>query len=126
MVKAGGDLRRSVLKGSLSPDEVLSSEAGKDSTFLDVEPKIGFSVRNFHIQAAKMARVSDIVVYGSHGNSDTKVQTLAKRIANAQREWAAQSAMRQREVPKFHTFVVTSECEIARVKSFLPIGASDC
>ena len=109
VVKAGGDLRRSVLKGSLSPTEVLSSEAGKDPAFLDIEPRNGFSVRNFHIQAAKMARVSDIVVYGINGDTDSRVQTLAKKIAQAQRAWAAQNATRQRDPPKFHTFVVSSK-----------------
>ena len=118
IVKAGGDMRRSVLKGSLSPDELLSSEAGKESTFLDVEPKIGFSVRNFHIQAAKMARVSDIVVYGNDGDRDTKVQTLARRISQAQREWAAHSATRQREAPKFHTLVVSSKWGFTGCKFF--------
>lgn len=113
VVKAGGDLRRSVLKGSLSPGEVLSSEAGKDPAFLDIEPRHGFSVRNFHIQAAKMARVSDIVVYGIEGGTDPRVQTLAKRIAQAQRAWAAQNATRQRDAPKFHTFVVSSKWDFA-------------
>lgn len=113
VVKAGGDLRRSVLKGSLSPAEVLSSEAGKDPAFLDIEPRNGFSVRNFHIQAAKLARVSDIVVYGPEGDTDPRVQTLAKRIAQAQRAWAAQNATRQRDAPKFHTFVVSSKWDLA-------------
>lgn len=113
VVKAGGDLRRSVLKGSLSPAEVLSSEAGKDAAFLDIEPRNGFSVRNFHIQAAKLARVSDIVVYGTDGDTDPRVQTLAKRIAQAQRAWATQNATRQRDAPKFHTFVVSSKWDFA-------------
>lgn len=112
VVKAGGDLRRSILKGSLSPEEVLSSEAGKESAFLDIEPRNGFSVRNFHIQAAKLARVSDIVVYGNDGDTDPRVRTLARRIALAQRGWAAQNATRQRDAPKFYTFVVSSKWDL--------------
>lgn len=118
IVKAGGDLRRSLLKGALSPDEVLSSEAGKDSAFLDIEPKIGFSVRNFHIQAAKIARVSDIVVYGSDGDTDPSVQNLAKRIAQAQRAWAAQNVTRNRDAPKFHTLVVSSKWDLTLFRLF--------
>lgn len=109
IIKAGGDPRRSILKGSLSPDEVLSSEAGKTSTFLENEPKMGFSVRNFHIQAAKMARVSDIVIYGNDGATDPGVQSLAKRISQAQQDWAGQNVTRQRDTPKFYTFVVSSK-----------------
>jgi dual specificity MAP kinase phosphatase len=119
IVKAGGDLTRSVLKGSLSPDEVLCSDAGKDSVFLDSDPKHGFSVRNFHIQAAKMAKVSDIVVYGEGGGADPEVKTLAKRISQAQRGWAAQNATRQRESPKFHTLVISSKWHSALLRCLL-------
>ena len=112
IIKADGDLRRSSLKGALSPDEVLFTEVGKDSVFLDIEPKIGFSVRNFHIQAAKIARVSDIVVYGDDGDTDPRVQYLAKRIARAQRAWAAQNVTRHRDAPKFHTLVVSSKWDL--------------
>lgn len=113
LVKAGADLRRSVLKGSLAPAEVLSSEPSKDPAFLDIEPRNGFSVRNFHIQAAKMARVSDIVVYGIDGATDPRVHVLAKKIATAQRAWALQNATRHRDAPKFHTFILSSKWNFA-------------
>ena len=70
IVKAGGDLLHSKLKGAIAPDEILrpwqiaKDKTGEDCDFLDIDPRDGFSVRNFQIQACKMATVSDIVVYG--------------------------------------------------------------
>lgn len=109
IVKTGGDLLKSKLKGALDAEELLDSCAEENGTFLEIDPKDGFSVRNFHIQAAKMARLSDIVVYGDDDTTIHDVRLLAKRIANAQRTWAAQVSSKERDIPKFNTFVVSSE-----------------
>ena len=107
-MKAGGDLSKSRLKGAISAKELLSPGNFKDPSFLEVDPKDGFSVRNFQIQAAKMALVSDIVVYGDSTARLDDVHNLAKRIARAQgthRERLERSGV---EAPKFSTFVVSS------------------
>ncbi|EDN93732.1 hypothetical protein SS1G_09599 [Sclerotinia sclerotiorum 1980 UF-70] len=79
IVKAGGDLTCSRLKGAITPDEFL--KFGSTTQFQEVDPKDGFSVRNFHIQAAKSAMVSDIIVYG---DDPLIVEEMARQIAAAQ------------------------------------------
>lgn len=109
-MKVGGDLSKCKLKGALDADELLyPDDAEERSAFLEIDPRDGFSVRNFHIQAAKMAKVSDIVVYGENGSTDPEVRILAKRIAQAQRGWAQQVSSKERDMPKFNTFVVSSK-----------------
>ncbi|KAK5000448.1 tyrosine/serine/threonine protein phosphatase pps1 [Elasticomyces elasticus] len=105
IVKARGDLSHSRLKGAIAPEELLCtiSESEEVADFREVDPKEGFSVRNFHIQARKMATVSDVVVYGDERTSREEVDTLAKRIARAQRNWRA----REGGAAEFNTFVVT-------------------
>lgn len=89
IIKAGGDHSHSKLKGAITPEEVLLT--GKDgetvAAFLDVDPRDGFSVRNFQIQAAKMATISDVVVYGDDNTPKEQVQALAAKIAQAQKAW---------------------------------------
>lgn len=108
MVKVG-DLTKSKLKGAVAVDELLSPLVGENSTFLEIDPKDGFSVRNFHIQAAKMARVSDIVVYGDDESTPGEIHSVAKRIAVAQRAWLEQSSPKERDGRMFNTFVVSSK-----------------
>ncbi len=78
---------------------------------MDIDPKEGFSVRNFQIQACKMATVSDVVVYGDDKTPRSEVEKVAKRISRAQALW-------QRKIEgtspvegekSFNTFVVTGE-----------------
>ena len=109
LVKAGGDLSKARLKGALSPSELLSSDFSRSPTFLNVDPRDGFSVRNFQIQAAKMAMVSDIVVYK---DDDTKVEELhscAKRIAAAQKAHREACDKGGLDPAVFSTFVVSSK-----------------
>ena len=107
IVKAGGDLGKSRLKGAISPRELLSSINAKDSAFLEVDPKDGFSVRNFHIQVAKLAMVSDIVVYGDDNAKEEDIRKLAKRISRAQKARLDKLDPGGLITP-FNTFVVSS------------------
>ena len=109
VVKAGGDISKSKLKGVLSPLELLSLKSSKDSAFIDIDPKDGFSVRNFQIQAAKMATVSDIVVYGDENMKVEGVRSLAKKFSRAQRTYRENLAREGLDIPVFSTFVVSSE-----------------
>ena len=106
-MKADGDLTRSKLKGALAPDELLAPDNGEEAVFLDVDPKEGFSVRNFQIQATKVALMSDIVVYGDEDTLDSEVNDVAKRIASAQRAWREKHSSSGQELPGFETFIVS-------------------
>lgn len=100
---------RSRLKGAISADEFLDSRAKNNPVFLDVDPKDGFSVRNFQIQAAKMAMVSDIVIYRSEDVTNDEFHGLAKSISKAQRVYEERRAVSEEGFGQFHTFVVNSE-----------------
>lgn len=119
IVKVGGDLTRSRLKGAISEDEVLEACKGQASSFLNVDPRDGFSVRNFQIQTTKMAMVSDIVVYGDETAKDGEANLLAERLANAQRNWRVKSCDGDDDVPVFNTFILSS-------LSYLVLHACQC
>ena len=109
IVKAGQDLSRSKLKGAVSEDEVLNSGQGRNACFLDVDPRDGFSVRNFQIQVAKMATVSDIVVYAEDRTREKEMLELAERIAFAQNTWRVKNSTGELDAPIFNTFILSSE-----------------
>lgn len=104
VVKAGGDLSCAKLKGAIAPEEFLLQGHG-GAAFREVDPKEGFSVRNFQIQAAKSAMVSDILVYGT---DDFEVQRLAKDVAAAQQAWRETHEEKGHDLPKYNTFICTS------------------
>ena len=109
IVKVGGDLSKSRLKGAISEDEVLASTRGSSASFLDVDPKDGFSVRNFQIQAAKMAMVSDVVIYGDERANKEEIRSLAERFAFAQNTLRVKSSNSEGDAPSFNTFILSSE-----------------
>ncbi|KAL8925966.1 MAG: hypothetical protein Q9172_002019 [Xanthocarpia lactea] len=107
IVKVGGVMTTSKIKGAVSPEEVLSMDPSYGDTFQEVDPKEGFSVRNFQIQATKMAVVSDIVVYRDDDSSDKDLFNLAKRFSKAQNTWRVKNSNGEQELPRFHVFVVS-------------------
>lgn len=111
IVKAGGDLSRGRIKGAVAPDEVFSLCDTDQRGFLDCDPAEGFSVRNFHIQAAKMAQVSDIVVYGDDQTDHRIIRSVAERAAKVQRQWKRDLEAQGQAPETFHTFVLTSTFE---------------
>ncbi|KAI9844934.1 MAG: tyrosine/serine/threonine protein phosphatase pps1 [Thelocarpon superellum] len=108
IVKAGGDLSASRITGAIGPEELLALDQDSDVSFLEADPKEGFSVRNFQIQTRKMALISDIVVYGDDGTDPAQIHALAKQFAGAQRRWHSANDLEGRDGPLFHTFVLTS------------------
>lgn len=111
IIKAGGDLSRARIKGAVAPDEVLSLCDDDKKGFLDCDPPEGFSVRNFHIQAPKMAQVSDIVIYGDEKTDHRIIRSVAERAAKVQKQWK-KDLEAQGQVPEtYHTFVLTSPFE---------------
>jgi dual specificity MAP kinase phosphatase len=103
VVKMGGDLSKARLKGAVAPNEVISPA----SRFLMADPPEGFSVRNFQIQTAKLAAMSDIVVYAEDQASKSELLALAEDFAMAQQAWRMKNDPMQ-ERPPYNTFVVTS------------------
>ena len=116
IIKTGGDLTIARIKGALGPEEVLSPlGSGSDLApcFLDVDPRCGFSVRNFQIQACKIATISDIVVYGDDNTPREDIEKLAQLIAQAQLNYREElnGDLNDPDSPipaeEFNTFVVT-------------------
>ena len=110
VVKAGGDLTQSRIKGAIAPEELLKPLAvgrqKEEPEFQEADPKEGFNVRNFQIQACKMATVSDIVVYGDAKTSKEDVVKLAKRIARAQTAWQKKTEGSNSAGRLFNTFIL--------------------
>ncbi|RMY45870.1 hypothetical protein D0863_15956, partial [Hortaea werneckii] len=115
IVKAGGDLSHSRLKGAIAADEILCpAKPGRDrkseeGEFLEVDPKDGFSVRNFHIQTCKMATVSDLVVYRDYQTPQEEAERLARRLARAQAAWQRKTDGSAFGGRMFNTFIVSDE-----------------
>jgi dual specificity MAP kinase phosphatase len=114
-VKAGGDLTRARLKGAVAPEEILSLCDSSEKGFLDCDPKEGFSVRNFAIQTAKMAQVSDIVIYGEESTDQRIIKSVAERTSSVQRKWKKHLEALGQCPETYHTYVLTDSFEeIAR------------
>lgn len=104
IVKADGNLSRARLKGAIAPEEFLV-QGVEGTIFSEVDPKEGFSVRNFQIQAAKSAMVSDIIVYG---DDQLAAQALATDIAVAQQACRDAHEDKGQDIPQYNTFICTS------------------
>lgn len=104
IVKLGGDLSKAQIKGAVSANEVILPT----SRFLMADPPEGFSVRNFQIQTAKLAAMSDIVIYAEDGASKSELLALAEDFTMAQQAWRLKHDSAQ-ERPVYNTFVMTSQ-----------------
>lgn len=102
LVKADGDLANSRLKGAIGPDEFMKNSTTAE--FIDPDPADGFSVRNFQIQASKMALVSDIIVYGENV---PQTRRMAWDIAAAQKKLQEQNGIHADGVQDYNCFVCT-------------------
>ena len=107
IIKAGGDLSHSKIKGAVAPEEVLSLGDDEKCDFHDCDPREGFSVRNFQIQAAKFAKISDIVIYGDRTTSPRVIRALADQVAKIQLKWKKDIDVSGEPVQTFNTFVLT-------------------
>jgi dual specificity MAP kinase phosphatase len=110
-VKAGGDLTRARLKGAVAPEEILSLCDSNEKGFLDCDPKEGFSVRNFAIQTAKMAQVSDIVIYGEDSTDQRIIKSVAERTSSVQKKWKKHLEASGQCPETYHTYVLTDSFE---------------
>ncbi|USW57370.1 Putative tyrosine-specific protein phosphatase [Septoria linicola] len=116
IVKAGSDLSHSRIKGAIAPEELLRplavGQKKEEPEFQEADPKEGFSVRNFQIQACKMATVSDIIVYGDEKTPREEVVRLAKRIARAQTAWQKKTEGTNCTSRLFNTFILQDSWQI--------------
>ncbi|KAH7366698.1 dual specificity phosphatase [Plectosphaerella cucumerina] len=101
LVKADGDLAISRLKGAIASHEFLDNSSSP-SEFIDPDPRDGFCVRNFQIQTAKWAMVSDIVIYG---DNMSVVRKLAWDVASAQSIWREKHEAQGLMLPEYNTFI---------------------
>jgi dual specificity MAP kinase phosphatase len=106
IVKTGGNLSSSKLKGAIASDEILESVSSDNPQFIECDPREGFSVRNFQIQTCKMATVSDIIVYGDHKTKPEDTIALAQKISKAQRQHEAQNGL---QPYLFNTFMLSGK-----------------
>ena len=113
VVKADGDLGVARLKGAICPQEIL--QPGQPPEFLDVDPREGFSVRNFQIQPTKSAMTSDIIVYGE---DESLVRRVAWDIAAAQLSFREKHEAQRLALPVYNTFICTDP--FARFEELAP------
>ncbi|KAI9155309.1 Dual specificity phosphatase [Paramyrothecium foliicola] len=106
LVKADGDIDVARLKGAIGPEEIL--QRGSEITFVDPDPRDGFSIRNFHIQPAKISLLSDIIVYGENAHL---TRQIAWEIAAARRHWREGQLAQGSFPPVYNTFVCESAFE---------------
>lgn len=103
LVKADGNLSLARLKGAIAPGEFM--RPGATPEFIDADPLSGLSVRNFHIQPAKVAATSDIIIYGLNPDETRRV---AWKVAVAQKRWREKQHAEAKNLPTYNTFVCTS------------------
>jgi len=108
VVKVGKSLETSKLKGAILPGEILLGSS-HTSGFVDMDPREGFGVRNFQIQVAKLATVSDIIVYGDGSMNKDTVKNFAKRISAAQIKTRKLYEEDGGKFPEYNTFLVESK-----------------
>ncbi|KAK7949138.1 pps1 dual specificty phosphatase [Apiospora aurea] len=111
IVKADGDLGASRLKGAIAPSELLQPSA--EGEFLDVDPKDGFSVRNFQIQSAKAAMTADVVVYGEDA---AVVRKVGWELASAQAKWRKKHLDQGHDLPVYNTFICPASFKTFELK----------
>jgi dual specificity MAP kinase phosphatase len=107
LVKADGDIDVSRLKGAIGPEEIL--QPGSDANFVEPDPREGFSIRNFHIQPAKVSLLSDIVVYGE---DKALTHNVAWDIAAARHRWHESQLANGGSAPIYNTFVCTDPFKV--------------
>lgn len=100
-----GCYRPGRLVGAVNYAEILG-RAQRDGQFADMDPMKGICLRNFQIQTAKMALLSDIVVYSPRGGQNKEVMDIAERVAQAQRIIRLKYSTKQTGLPVYNTFIV--------------------
>ena len=75
--------------------------------FLVLDPAEGISLRNFQIQVAKWATISDIAVYASNPKDHVRAASIARLISVAQRDFRNENT----SMAEFRTFLCKDSIE---------------
>ncbi|CAG8738161.1 5879_t:CDS:2, partial [Acaulospora morrowiae] len=97
------------LVGSVYPSDILGQNCTEDGQtvrgFLKVSDGEGINLRNFKIQVAKYATLSDIIVYGEDGGLSENVLEIAKQAA-----WAQQIFRKDKpNLMEYEVFVIVGD-----------------
>ncbi|CAG8564283.1 6719_t:CDS:2, partial [Scutellospora calospora] len=101
---------RSQLLGSVLPTDILDYGDSNDCSvrgFLKVSDCEGINLRNFKIQVAKYATISDIIVYGENGLNEN-VLNIAKQMAWAQQIFGEENP----NILEYEVFVIVEPFSI--------------
>ncbi|KAI5294915.1 tyrosine/serine/threonine protein phosphatase pps1 [Ascosphaera acerosa] len=82
LLKAGNDLSRCRLRGTVDSTEVLDDSLDRFRS--DAELSEG-KVRRYKLQTQKWANVADVVIYGDDTTTPYQLRSLANRVVNCQR-----------------------------------------
>ncbi|CAN6595149.1 hypothetical protein TRVA0_001S00672 [Trichomonascus vanleenenianus] len=80
---------------------------GYSPQFLNLDPEYGVSLRNFHVQVAKWALISDLVVYAPDARDEMEAIAVARALSTAQLLLKRQHP----HLPKYRTFYVKDSIE---------------
>ncbi|KAF0530561.1 Dual specificity protein phosphatase PPS1 [Gigaspora margarita] len=102
------EMARSQLVGSVLPTDILDYGNPDDPEddcsargFLKIMDSEGINLRNFKIQVAKYATISDIIVYGENGLNEN-VLNIAKQMAWAQKKFKEENS----NILEYEVFVI--------------------
>lgn len=105
--REGSDIDLGRLANSVESRTFLSGEHSRSgSIFMTGDPVWGVGLRNFHIQCAKIATLSDIVIYdpACTGSATKESLALAGRLVAAQKHFREQQLG---HLPEYNTFILT-------------------
>lgn len=110
----GPEPRPSQLQSSFSPDELLLKS---DNAFaVPTLPPSQINLRNFKLQAAKIASLSDIVVYSADGLASPELLATAERFLeahkNTRKQRAAENGLPEDEFIQYNVFVIVDRFEV--------------
>ncbi|KAK6458463.1 protein phosphatase S phase [Scheffersomyces xylosifermentans] len=83
--------------------------------FLDLDPDRGISLRNFHIQVAKLSTCSDFILYGKNSSNPEVDVSMARVLWLAQRY---EAFLKHNNQPQYNIFVL--EDDFGQLTSSLP------
>lgn len=127
------------LVGSITPEEVLADQHGRTATidhfsqnayhkltgnFLNLDPDEGISLRNFHIQVAKWATISDILVYCCSEQDTCDAIFIAKLLVEAQKKLRCSVPSTQRKPGvMYNTFYLPFDAQNPPVDAVFNLAA---
>ncbi|KAI5305257.1 autophagy protein [Ascosphaera pollenicola] len=105
LLKAGGDLTKSKLKGTVDACEIVDDCMTRFRS--DAEMVEG-KIRHFKLQTQKFANVSDIIIYGDEDTTSFQIDNLAARIIDCQHHANQKFPKTRSDYRRFNTFILSS------------------